>query len=46
MTDIQEQFSGTMPMRDQHAFEVARLERYMAEHVAGFRGPCSEFTVG
>ena len=39
MTDIQEQFSGTMPMRDQHAFEVARLERYMAEHVAGFRGP-------
>ena len=39
MSDIQEQFSGTMPMREQHAFDVARLQRYMETHVEGFRGP-------
>jgi len=39
MSDIEEQFSGTMAVREQHRFDVGRLERYMAEHVAGFRGP-------
>ncbi len=39
MTSLQEQFSGTMKVRDQHAFDPARLERYMREHVEGFRGP-------
>ena len=36
MTSLQEQFSGTMKVRDQHAFEPAPLVRYMREHVEGF----------
>jgi hypothetical protein len=26
-------------VREQHRFDVAALERYLSEHVAGFRGP-------
>jgi aminoglycoside phosphotransferase (APT) family kinase protein len=26
-------------VREQHPFDVAALERYLSEHVAGFRGP-------
>src|SRR5579862_5163214 len=32
-------FTGTMPVREQHRFDVARLEAWMAEHIAGFAGP-------
>ncbi|HEY3917669.1 MAG TPA: phosphotransferase [Stellaceae bacterium] len=34
-----EEFTGTMPVREQHSFDVARLEAWMRDHVAGFRGP-------
>jgi aminoglycoside phosphotransferase (APT) family kinase protein len=33
-----EQIAGTMEVRDTHRFDVAALERYMREHVAGFAG--------
>ena len=40
MTDKQsEQFTGTMEVRDKHAFDTARLEEYMQAHVEGFSGP-------
>jgi aminoglycoside phosphotransferase (APT) family kinase protein len=32
-------FVGTKPMAASHAFDVARLEQWMNEHVAGFQGP-------
>jgi aminoglycoside phosphotransferase (APT) family kinase protein len=32
-------FVGTMPVREQHRFELDRLEAWMAAEVAGFRGP-------
>src|SRR5439155_43262 len=38
MTERLEQIAGTMEVRDTHRFEVAALERYMREHVAGFAG--------
>ncbi|MBK5910165.1 phosphotransferase family protein [Rhodothalassium salexigens] len=31
-----EQFSGTMPVRDAHAFDTAALDAWMRDHVAGF----------
>jgi len=31
--------SETIPVRETHRFDVAALERYMAEHIEGFRGP-------
>ncbi len=34
-------FSGTMAVRSQHVFDVARLEAWMAENVEGFEGPLS-----
>jgi aminoglycoside phosphotransferase (APT) family kinase protein len=34
-----EEFTGTMPVREQHRFEPARLEAWMKDHVAGFNGP-------
>ncbi|MFQ5534060.1 MAG: phosphotransferase [Sphingomonadales bacterium] len=37
--DRQQAFSGTMPVREAHRFDLAALERFMAEHVEGFRGP-------
>src|SRR5690242_21787950 len=32
-------FGGTMPVREKHQFDVARLEPYLAANVAGFAGP-------
>ncbi len=31
--------TGLADVRDVHRFDVAALDRYLAEHVAGFRGP-------
>jgi aminoglycoside phosphotransferase (APT) family kinase protein len=39
MTNRSEQFSGTMPVREAHLFDVAALERYLRAHVEGFDGP-------
>src|SRR5207245_9136939 len=38
MTERLEPIAGTMEVRDTHRFDVAALERYMREHVAGFAG--------
>src|SRR2546422_7388702 len=38
MSETMEPSTGTMAVRDTHRFDVAALERYMAEHVAGFAG--------
>ena len=32
-------FTGTKPMADSHAFDVAALERHLATHLSGFAGP-------
>jgi aminoglycoside phosphotransferase (APT) family kinase protein len=34
-------YQGTRPVAEAHRFDVAALERYMAQHVAGFEGPLS-----
>jgi aminoglycoside phosphotransferase (APT) family kinase protein len=34
-----EQFTGTQPVREQHAFDVAALEAWLGPRVEGFRGP-------
>src|SRR5580704_15691115 len=34
-----EEFQGTMPVGDAQRFDVAALERYLRDHVAGFTGP-------
>ena len=34
-----EDFTGTMPVREQHRVDVARLEVWLNEHIAGFSGP-------
>jgi aminoglycoside phosphotransferase (APT) family kinase protein len=34
----QDVFAGTREVKERHRFDVARLERYMREHVANFRG--------
>ena len=31
--------TGTKPVAEQHAFDVAALERYLAAHLPGFAGP-------
>ena len=31
--------TGTKPVAEQHAFDVAALERYLAEHLPGYAGP-------
>ena len=36
---MSQEFEGTMPVRDKHRFDEARLEQYLAAHVAGFKGP-------
>ena len=38
MSETQD-FTGTMPVQEQHRFDAERLAHWMAEHVAGFRGP-------
>lgn len=39
MSERQDKFSGTMPVREALAFDPGPLETYMAEHVEGFRAP-------
>jgi aminoglycoside phosphotransferase (APT) family kinase protein len=39
MASRQEQFSGTTQVREQHRFDVGRLEAWMREHVEDFKGP-------
>lgn len=36
---MSEQFEETRPVREQHRFNVERLEQYMQTHVQGFQGP-------
>jgi len=36
---MHEEFIGTMPVQDKHRFDVASLDRYMRDHVEGYRGP-------
>ncbi len=38
MVSASDKFSGTMPVHEGHRFDVARLQRYMEAHVAGFSG--------
>jgi aminoglycoside phosphotransferase (APT) family kinase protein len=35
----QDVFSGTREVRERHRFDVARLERHLSQHLAGFRPP-------
>ena len=35
---MNEEFIGTMPVQERHRFDVAGLERYLRQHVAGFSG--------
>jgi aminoglycoside phosphotransferase (APT) family kinase protein len=37
--DRQEMFSGTKEVTEAHRFDVDRLERYLAEHIADFQRP-------
>src|SRR3954471_15997434 len=37
--DRQEAFSGTQEVREQHRFDVKRLETYLAERIEGFTTP-------
>jgi aminoglycoside phosphotransferase (APT) family kinase protein len=39
MASRSEQFTGTMPVREAHRFDVASLGRYLRTHVDGFGGP-------
>ena len=39
MSSRSEQFSGTMPVREQHRFDAGRLESYLATAIPGFQGP-------
>jgi aminoglycoside phosphotransferase (APT) family kinase protein len=34
-----EEFKGTMPVGEAHRFDVAALERWLAQHVEGYGGP-------
>jgi len=36
---VSEQFVGTMPVQEKHRFDLAPLEAYLRERIAGFRGP-------
>ena len=36
---IPEANTGTKPVTEQHAFDVARLEQYLQAHLPGFTGP-------
>lgn len=40
MSDNQ-QFTGTRPVSDQHAFDVAALQSWLQQHLPGFAGPLS-----
>jgi aminoglycoside phosphotransferase (APT) family kinase protein len=41
MSERQDDYSGTTAVREAHRFDAAALERWMADHVAGFKGPLS-----
>lgn len=41
MSSREERFAGTTEVREQHRFDVARLEAWMEAHVEGFSGPIS-----
>jgi aminoglycoside phosphotransferase (APT) family kinase protein len=41
MSERQEAFSGTRDVAERLRFDVARLEAYLREHVAGFAGPAA-----
>ncbi len=41
MSRREEQNTGTREVRDEHQFDVGRLESYMQSHVESFRGPLS-----
>src|SRR5579862_8005358 len=41
MSERQEAFSGTRDVAERLRFDVARLEAYLREHVAGFVGPAA-----
>ena len=36
-----EQFTGTRPVAQSHAFDIAALERHLAANLPGFSGPLS-----
>src|SRR5688500_10560881 len=36
---MDEQFVGTKPLSEGHAFDVAALERWLSDRMAGFAGP-------
>jgi aminoglycoside phosphotransferase (APT) family kinase protein len=40
MSDTQ-QFTGTRPVSDKHAFDVAALQAWLSAHLPGFEGPLS-----
>ncbi len=39
MTDNNTAFTGTTEIRQQHRFDIARLEDYLNRHLDGFKGP-------
>ncbi len=39
MTSPSDNFSGTKPVAEQHAFDVGALQAYLERHLDGFRGP-------
>lgn len=41
MTSRTQQFTGTMPVREQHRFDAAALSRYLEENIEGFEGPAT-----
>ena len=36
-----DQFTGTRPVSEAHAFDVGALQAWLAQHVEGFGGPLS-----
>jgi aminoglycoside phosphotransferase (APT) family kinase protein len=38
MAQMEDRFTGTMAVREQHRFDPARLQRFMEAHVEGFSG--------
>ena len=39
MSQVSQQFAGTMEVQERQRFDVAALEAWMRDHVAGFKGP-------
>src|SRR5690606_19150950 len=35
----QDRFAGTMPVQDRHRFDEAKLESWLKDHVADYKGP-------